>query len=355
MINKDRDPSPRYAGMLSFGGNVRRPIKLLLLPAAAVALGGLVVLALPARPTDDFTIYGNVELRRISLAFEKGGRIVEMLSEEGEHVHEGQVLARQDKSALELNEQQAAARLAALEQVVLRLKNGTRPEELAQARARVESARAQADFAERQYRRMETLAGKERAVSQQDRESSRSARDMAAASLEEAKKSLELLEIGPRAEDIAQAEAEAEAARASLASIRRDIEQSELKAPRDALVRSRLLEPGDMASAQRPAFQLLVAHPKWIRAYVPEPRLGRIRPGDRAEVLSDSFPEHPVPGRVGYISSVAEFTPKSVQTEELRTALVYEVRIIVEDPDNTLRLGMPVTVRLLPDGAEQHS
>lgn len=341
--------------MLPFGGNVRRLIKLLMLPGAVVALGGLVVLALPTRPTDDFTIYGNVELRRISLAFEKGGRVAEMLSEEGDRVQKGQVLARQDKSALELNEQQAAARLAALEQVVLRLKNGARPEELAQARARMESARAQADFAERQYRRMETLAGKERAVSQQDRESSRSARDMAAASLEEAEKSLELLEIGPRAEDIAQAEAEAEAARASLAIIRRDIEQSELKAPRDALVRSRLLEPGDMASAQRPAFQLLVAHPKWIRAYVPESRLGRVRPGDRAEVLSDSFPEHPVPGRVGYISSVAEFTPKSVQTEELRTALVYEVRIVVEDPDNTLRLGMPVTVRLLPGGTERHS
>ena len=337
------------------GGNVRLSIKLLVLLGAAVALGGLAVFILPTRPADDFRIYGNVELRQISLAFENGGRVTEMLAEEGDRVRAGQVLARQDKSALELSERQASARLKALEQAVLRLKNGARPEELAQARARVESARAQADFASRQDRRMETLAGRERAVSQQDRESSRSARDVAAANLEEAQKSLELLEIGPRDEDIAQAEAEAEAARASLASIRRDIAQTELTAPRDALLRSRLLEPGDMASAQRPAFQLLVDRPKWVRAYVPEIRLGRLRPGDRADVFSDSFPERPVSGKVGYISAAAEFTPKSVQTEELRTSLVYEVRIIVEDPDNILRLGMPVTVRLAPAMPEKSS
>lgn len=334
---------------------MRRLTKLLMLSGAAVALGGLAVLVLPTRPTGDFTIYGNVELRQINLAFESGGRIAEVLAEEGDRVRDGQVIARQDNSALELGERQAAAKLAALEQVVLRLKNGARPEELAQARARVESARAQADFAERQYRRMETLARQDRAVSQQDRESARSARDVAAAGLEEAQKSLQLLEIGPRAEDIAQAEAEAAAARAALASIRRDIAQIELKAPRDAVVRSRLLEPGDMGSPQRPVFQLLIDHPKWVRAYIPEPRLGNIRPGDRADVLSDGFPDRPVPGRVGYISSAAEFTPKSVQTEELRTALVYEVRIIVDDPDNILRLGMPVTVRLAPDAAPRAS
>ena len=129
------------------GGNVRLSIKLLVLLGAAVALGGLAVFILPTRPADDFRIYGNVELRQISLAFENGGRVTEMLAEEGDRVRAGQVLARQDKSALELSERQASARLKALEQAVLRLKNGARPEELAQARARVESARAQADFA----------------------------------------------------------------------------------------------------------------------------------------------------------------------------------------------------------------
>src|SRR5690606_4102629 len=86
--------------------------------------------------------------------------------------------------------------------------------------------------------------------------------------------------------------------------------------------------------------------PKWVRVYVSEPDLGKIRPGMEARVFTDSHPEQPISGKVGYISSVAEFTPKSVQTEELRTSLVYEVRIIVADADNVLRLGQPVSVRL---------
>jgi len=111
-------------------------------------------------------------------------------------------------------------------------------------------------------------------------------------------------------------------------------------------VRARLLEPGDLASPQRPVFTLAITQPKWVRAFVPEPRLSQIRPGMAASVSTDSDPEHPLAGRIGFISSVAEFTPKTVQTEELRTSLVYEVRVEVDDPANALRLGMPATVRI---------
>jgi HlyD family secretion protein len=112
------------------------------------------------------------------------------------------------------------------------------------------------------------------------------------------------------------------------------------------VVRARLLEPGDMASPQRPVFTLAITQPKWVRAYVAEPSLGRIKPGMKASVSTDSAPGRAIPARVGYISSVAEFTPKTVQTEELRTSLVYEVRFLVDDPDDQLRLGMPATVHL---------
>ena len=95
-----------------------------------------------------------------------------------------------------------------------------------------------------------------------------------------------------------------------------------------------------------PAFSLALTEPKWVRVYVSEPDLGRIRPGMEARVFTDSHPDRPVDGKIGYISSVAEFTPKSVQTEELRTNLVYEVRIVVSDTDNVLRLGQPATVRI---------
>jgi HlyD family secretion protein len=134
--------------------------------------------------------------------------------------------------------------------------------------------------------------------------------------------------------------------RAEEALIRRQIEESELRAPIDAVVRARLLEPGDMASPQRPVYTLAITEPKWVRAYVAEPQLGRLRPGMAATVTTDSEPARAIPARLGYISSVAEFTPKTVQTPELRTSLVYEVRAMVDDPQDRLRLGMPATVHL---------
>ena len=142
------------------------------------------------------------------------------------------------------------------------------------------------------------------------------------------------------------AEAQLRVLQAKLALLQHQIEQGQLMAPAAAVVRSRLLEPGDMASPQRPVFALALTRPKWLRVYVSEVDLGRIAPGMAAEVFTDSHPEQPIDGVVGYISSVAEFTPKSVQTEALRTSLVYEVRVRVEDPQDVLRLGQPATVKL---------
>ena len=118
------------------------------------------------------------------------------------------------------------------------------------------------------------------------------------------------------------------------------------------MVRSRLLEPGDMATPQRPVFALALTQPKWVRVYVSETQLAKVRPGMAASVVADGRPNQPIAGKVGYIASVAEFTPKSVQTEALRTSLVYEVRVVVQDPADVLRLGEPVTVRLATGAAK---
>ena len=99
-----------------------------------------------------------------------------------------------------------------------------------------------------------------------------------------------------------------------------------------------------MANAQVPVLALAINSPKWVRAYVNEVNLGKIKPGQEAYVTIDAYPNDKIPGHVGFISSVAEFTPKTVQTPDLRTNLVYEVRILVDDKDNRLRLGMPATV-----------
>ena len=124
------------------------------------------------------------------------------------------------------------------------------------------------------------------------------------------------------------------------------LRDAESAAPMDAVIRTRILEPGDMSSPQKPAFSLAIVDPKWVRAYVTEKNLGRVHPGMAAAVAVDSFPNQRFDGWVGFISPVAEFTPKPVETTELRTSLVYEVRVFVKDPDDQLRLGMPATVFL---------
>jgi HlyD family secretion protein len=111
-------------------------------------------------------------------------------------------------------------------------------------------------------------------------------------------------------------------------------------------LRERILEPGDWASPQTPAFTLALTEPLWVRAYVPEPSLGRVVPGTRAEIRTDSFPDRVYRGWVGAVSPTAEFTPKNVETPDLRTRLVYQVRVFVCDPGDALRLGMPATVTI---------
>jgi HlyD family secretion protein len=136
---------------------------------------------------------------------------------------------------------------------------------------------------------------------------------------------------------------------AQLGLARRDLKNAFLYAPGAGIIQDRILEIGDMASPQKPVFTIALADPLWVRAYVPGPDLGKIRAGMKAEVATDSFPGKHYPGWVGFISPTAEFTPKPVETPELRTRLVYQVRIFVKNPQDELRLGMPATVRIRLD------
>jgi len=294
-------------------------------------------------PANELVLYGNVDLRQVDLPFNDSARIAEVLVEEGDHVKKGQVLARLDTSRLEPQVAQAEAQVAAQQAVVDMLHNGSRPDEIAQARANVEAAKADALNAHQQYDRKKALSGRS-VVSQQDVDAAKAAMDSADAKLEASRKTLDLVIAGPRVEEVAQAEAQLRASEAQLALLRQQLADADLKAPGDSVVRSRLMEPGEIASPQQPVFSLAVVTPKWVRAYVSEPDLAKLRPGMSADVAVDGMPGKRFPGTIGFISPVAEFTPKSVQTEELRTSLVYEVRVIVTDDNDNLRLGMPATV-----------
>ncbi len=302
--------------------------------------------------TGILVLHGNVDIRQISLAFEESGRITALTAEEGDTVTAGQRLGTLDTRTLALQADQAEARVEQQRQALLELENGSRQEEVDQALARLAEAEADSRLAEIELSRARRLKEtRSAAISQQGVDQAQSAADAAAARVEERQAALRLTVTGPRAEDIAGARAALAAAEADLALLRHRIARGRLLAPTDAVVRARLLEPGDMASPQVPAFTLALTRPKWIRVYVGETDLGKVRPGMAAEVTTDSHPDTPVPGTVGYIASVAEFTPKTVQTEELRTSLVYEVRVRVEDEAGALRLGQPATVRLSLDPA----
>ena len=255
-------------------------------------------------------------------------------------------MAEQETDTLKIEIEQAKAAEQAAYQTYLGLKNGSRPEDIAKAEAAVLVAQSRLHLAQKDFERVDGIfkSTKGQGVSKQSLDTQSSQLQVAKNELFSAQKSLELAKIGPRAEDVARAYAQWQQTKAQVAQLELKLKQSTLYAPLDTTVRSRLLQPGDMASAQVPVLALAINSPKWVRAYVNEVNLGKIKPGQQAYVTIDAYPNEKIPGHVGFISSVAEFTPKTVQTPDLRTNLVYEVRILVEDKENHLRLGMPATV-----------
>ena len=324
----------------------------------AALAAGVVVLALlggfgyeryqDQKAARTLTLYGNVDVREVALAFRQSDRIADVLVEEGDKVTKDQVLARLDTDELKIKKSKLQAQVAAQQAVVDKLHNGTRAEDLAEAKSKADEAAAQAEQAKQDLDRAQTAYRNSLglSVSKQDLDAARTKADVAAAQAEAASQSYAKAQAGPREEDVAAGEAQLRALQEEVNQVNYLLGQAELRAPSDGVIRSRLLEPGDMASPQKPVFKLSLNEKKWVRVYVSEQDLGRIYEGMEAKVYTDSFPNDPVTGQVGYISSTAEFTRKTVETSDLRTALLYEVRVYVTDTRNRLRMGMPVTVKL---------
>jgi HlyD family secretion protein len=322
------------------------PIALIVVALAALGAGGWWWHRHAQRPPDHtLVLHGNVDIRQVEVAFNASGRIARILVQEGDRVKAGQLLAELDLTQLLNAVDQAQAQVGAQQQVVARLKAGSRPEEIRQARANADAARVDARNAESTYRRQQDLVARHFAA-QQQADDARAAAESAAARLKAAEEALRLVVLGPREEDVAAAVATLHADQAALAIARRNLEDGSLYAPSDGVIENRVLQPGDMASPQKTVFTLALTQPLWVRAYVPEPDLGKLRIGEVAEVTTDSYPGKRYRAWVGFISPTAEFTPKSVETSEVRTALVYQVRVFVCAPHDELRLGMPATVEV---------
>lgn len=303
------------------------------------------------------TLYGNVDIRQVSLAFEQSGRIEKLLVQEGDKVKAGQVLAALNTNALHIQAKQAQAQLKAQQEAIVKQDVGARPEEITQAKAQLASAQAELDKTNKNLQRLQILVSSTdgRAISQQELDYAKSNQHSAEAAVRERQANLELIIKGARQEDRKATKAQYEVTKANLDLINYNLTQAELKSPVNAVVRARLQEVGDMTTVQKAVYTLALTDPKWIRVYVNEQDLSSIKMGGTAQVIRDSDPNQPINGKIGYISSVAEFTPKTVQTKEIRTTLVYEVRVYVNDPNDQLKMGQPVTVKVpLASGEKAH-
>ena len=292
-------------------------------------------------------LHGNVDIREAALGFRVGGRIAAVLHEEGDAVRAGDVLARLDAEPFMRELAEARALVDSLRARVAMLRAGYRPQEIAQASAVVREREVTLENARRIFQRQTELLAT-RAVSQQDHDDAEARLREVEARLNSAREQLALFQSGYRKEELAQADAELARAEAAMAGTELRLQDATLAAPSDGIVLTRVQEAGAVVQAGATVLTLSLSHPVWVRAYVAEPDLGRIHPGMAMEVVTDSRPGQPYRGQVGYISPRAEFTPRNVETPELRTSLVYRLRVIVDNPDGGLRQGMPVTLRPVP-------
>ncbi|MBV8471005.1 MAG: secretion protein HlyD [Burkholderiaceae bacterium] len=315
-----------------------------LLLLACVAFGAYTWMerGAPAHPT----LWGNVDIREVSLAFRVAGRVEAVMVDEGDRIHAGQVLARLDTAPLDNAVRGSEAQWAAIQARNALLHQGFRVEDIEQANARLEGAKAALADAEAQWARQKTLvpAG---AASQKALDAALAQRDQAAANLAAAQAQQQLNKRGYRKEEIAESDGLLAQAKANLDTARLALSDAVLLAPSDGMILTRAIEKGAMVQVGGPAFSVSLTQPVWVRAYVPETQMGLFSSGTQVQLHADTHPDHPYHGVVGFVSPTAEFAPKSVETADLRTSLVYRLRIVVQDADAGLSQGMPVTINLL--------
>lgn len=324
----------------------KRRLVLLVALILAIAAGGYAWFERrPAVDGNTLTLYGNVDIREVQPAFNDSGHVTAVLVHEGAVVKRGDLLATLDDTRYAAALAQVKAQMQNQKSALDKLLAGSRPEEIAQAKAAMDALQVTYLNEQANYQRYAALALRNNASTQQ-RDNAKAAFEATRLQYEAAKQAYLLAVKGPREEDVAAARAAYEASVAAVALAQRELDDTKLYAPADGIVESRILEPGDMASPSVPVFTIALPSPLWVRAYVPETALGRIRLGMPATISTDSYPGRSYQAWIGYISPTSEFTPKAVETPELRAALVYQIRVYVCDAGGELRLGMPATVHI---------
>jgi HlyD family secretion protein len=375
-------------------------VVIILVVIVAAVAAYLVITQTTYRHTNIIHVSGNIEVTDVEASFKIPGRVVERPVDEGQTIAKGDLIALLDTSALEKDVALRKAELAAAQAALAELKAGSRPEEIAAAEAiykkakylhdelvagsrpeeiatadaAVKQAEASARFAEQENKRQSDLF-KQGAVPEQDRDLAQANYDSAVAKLHQAQAQYELVKKGPRQEDIDQAAAamaqaeqqyilvkkgprietiqQAEAhvgqAQAALELAETELGYAKLTSSLSGVVLSKNIEPGEYVVPGTPIVTVADLTNIWVRAYINEPDLARVKLGQKARITSDSYPGKVYEGRVSFISSEAEFTPKTVQTPKERVRLVYRIKIDITNQNMELKPGMPVDADIILD------
>lgn len=299
------------------------------------------------RSSSSILLSGTVEARETDLAFQIPGRIARLAADEGDTVTAGQQLAILDPRDYQLAVERARADAEVSKAALALLEAGSRPQEIKVAEAAVAQAEAQLKYAQAESRRVSALVPRQLAAQDQlDR--ARLQEDVAQAGLTQARQQLTLLKEGTRKEQIEQARADYAARLQAVAVAQQQLSYVDLTSPAAGSITVRLVEAGEVVAAGQPVSRLAAMDHPWVRAYINEKDLPRIKLGQTATVAVDGLPGKSFEGRVTFISPEAEYTPKTVETRELRVDLVYRVKVEVANPDGALKIGMPADVTLTP-------
>ena len=323
----------------------RIPVLILLLAAIAAALYFYPRLTKKSAPTGEVVLSGNIEAQESLVSFKVQGRIIELPIEEGQWVESGALLARLDdadyKQKVRIDEANVRVRQSNLALTLA----GTRQQEIKAAEQAMLDAQADLQQKKLDYDRAQRLLAED-AISAQDRDLSDTALKRSQATFQAAQQRYNEALEGSRKEDIAIAQANLKQANANLGLSRVNLDYTILRAPSAGVVTVRQAELGEVVAPGTPVVTLADLDHIWLRAYIAETDLGRIRWGQDAVITTDTYPGKQYHGRVSFIASEAEFTPKSVQTYKERVSLVYRIKIDIDNSNHELKAGMPADAHI---------
>ena len=322
--------------------------RILLIAIAAVAIAGLLYYFLTKGREEEgnfIPVSGNIEATEVDVGFKVSGRIVSRFFEEGDWVDQGKVLAKLDDEDLRNRLEVARATLMSAQVRLSKLLAGSRPEEIREAEDNLNQTRFDMENKEIQYERIKSLYEK-RVVPKETSDNAEAAFKIAKAAFQKAKENYLLVKEGPRKEDIEDARTQVDQARASVKLNETQLSYTTLYSPISGVV---LVKSGEIGEVVNPGTSILTmadVENVWLKAYVAETDLSRIKWGQEVIVTTDLQPKKEYMGKVSFISSQAEFTPKQIQTEKERVTLVYRIKVDISNKNHELKPGMPADGRI---------